>query len=251
LSSSTLDKIDRQHVITIVKALADQWKRQVQPGDPPNLGLAVVGSVARGSVKVGDLELIAPLPGPIPQFPMNDAPTIEKFLKTYGTIEHDLLYTRIFATVKPTPQQGSLWGSPQRKSDLCFVEPQMGFKPGFKYCDLLIDVPVLCPELEETVAALSVQIHRYWLGPAGNRGWIQLMRTGPAEFGQYILTRWKEKQRLSSGVPGSVNGFLVDRDGKAVPTPEEADVFAAVGIPFIPVDQRERFMERVRGGLKS
>jgi hypothetical protein len=53
-----------------------------------------------------------------------------------------------------------------------------------------------------------------------------------------MLARWKRRQGVGRGQPGSVDGRLVTRDGRAVPTPEEETVFQVLGMQPVPPEPR-------------
>lgn len=64
-------------------------------------------------------------------------------------------------------------------------------------------------------------------------GLILMIRTGSADFSQYVVTRLRER-----GTP-SVEGRVVDAEGRAIPTPEEADVFHLAGMAYREPRERE------------
>lgn len=72
-----------------------------------------------------------------------------------------------------------------------------------------------------------------FLAQSDNWGLTLLVRTGSAAFSTSILARWKKIQGIGREQPGSVDGRLVDRAGRVVPTPEEDTVFALVGLRSI------------------
>lgn len=100
--------------------------------------------------------------------------------------------------------------------------PQIGAWPS-KYCKiramLNLDIFTVTPET--------------W-------GLLFFIRTGPAEFGQRMLTYWKT---ITKG-GYSQDGILHLADGTPVPTPEEEDVFRVLEqhggqrCPFIPPERR-------------
>jgi DNA polymerase/3'-5' exonuclease PolX len=72
-----------------------------------------------------------------------------------------------------------------------------------------------------------------FLAQPDNWGLTLLVRTGSAEFSTAILARWKRVQGIGYEQPGSVDGRLVTRDGRIVPTPDEETIFRMLGLPVI------------------
>lgn len=64
-----------------------------------------------------------------------------------------------------------------------------------------------------------------FLAQPDNWGLTLLVRTGSAAFSAAMLARWKRLQGIGRDQPGSVDGRLVTRDGRVMPTPEEETVF--------------------------
>src|SRR5438094_4795084 len=56
--------------------------------------------------------------------------------------------------------------------------------------------------------------------------------------GRALLARWKRRQGLGRGQSASVDGQLVTRDGRVVPTPEEETVFQLLGMQPVPPERR-------------
>lgn len=181
---------------------------------------AVVGSARRGKAEVGDIELIAPVP--------------EVLTREYDAFEepepvteaNDPLYAIIAASVRHEPD---LFNPNPPQPVARAIE---GLKPGF-----------LAAKLEVRLAAppavtVPVQVYRY---TPTNRGWCELMRTGPSEFGQEFLYRWKQRYGITGEGRASIDGHLVDAHRVRVPVPTEADCFRLSGMPFIPPEEREAF----------
>jgi hypothetical protein len=55
-----------------------------------------------------------------------------------------------------------------------------------------------------------------------------------------LLARWKRRHGLGHAQPGSVDGRLVTRDGRAVSTPEEETVLQLLGLQPVPPEWRSR-----------
>ena len=77
-----------------------------------------------------------------------------------------------------------------------------------------------------------------FLAQPDNWGLTLLVRTGSAAFSTALLARWKRRQGIGRDQRGSVDGRLVTRDGRAVPTPEEETVFQVLGMQPVPPEQR-------------
>ena len=77
-----------------------------------------------------------------------------------------------------------------------------------------------------------------FLAQPDNWGLTLLVRTGSAAFSTAMLARWKRRQGIGRDQPGSVDGRLVTRDGRVVPTPEEETVFQLLGMQPVPPERR-------------
>lgn len=164
----------------------------------------VVGSIRRERSTVGDIEFLVP----------------------HEPKDNDTLYDWIARTLCMPGEGDSIFGAPQDH----IGRPVEGFKRGFLAADF---------EIRMRDLLVPVQVFRYT--PA-NRGWQLLMRTGPSEFGQYFLGKWKDAFGIPKGVEGakaSIDGHLVDRHGIVVPVESEEDCFAKAGMAFVPPLQRE------------
>jgi hypothetical protein len=64
-----------------------------------------------------------------------------------------------------------------------------------------------------------------FLAQPDNWGLTLLVHTGSAAFSTALLARWKRRHGIGRDQPGSIDGRLVARDGRVVPTPEEETVF--------------------------
>jgi len=67
-------------------------------------------------------------------------------------------------------------------------------------------------------------------------GSIFTIRTGPAEFGQALVTYIKNRTPYRQ----QAGGLVDTRTSAVVPTPEERDYFAIVGLRYVPPDKRSR-----------
>lgn len=178
----------------------------------PTYQCMVVGSVRRLRPDVGDLEFVAPLP---------------------VDPSRDTLYDAIAPTLKA---EGLF---PNPKAVAVATE---GFKRGFKCCSLLA---TLADAVTGTRTQIPVQINRY-AHDEGNRGWIEIMRTGPAEFGPYFLGKWKQAFNIQRDRQASIDGHLVDAAGDRVRVASEADAFRLCRMPYIEPHLRDNLVANLR-----
>lgn len=180
-------------------------------------GVILAGSARRGVEHCGDVELLAP--APIAPGARDDV--CERIKAVLLPEETTVLY----------PPAGA-WASEVK-----------GVKPGFRYAQVIVYPRLLNRSYFEDVlgtepdGGVKVDLFRYVPGAAGNFGWISLIRTGPHEFGEACLVRWK---RISGG-GCSHAGFprVKDKDSAAIAVPDEAAAFALLKMPFIePRDRR-------------
>jgi hypothetical protein len=187
----------------------------------------VVGSIRREKVDIGDIEIIAPMP----------------YTPSGGLLDDTLYHTIKRKFWKPLPSKGGqlVLGGDRPPADALGRIIQ-GHNPLFKQCDLEFWIPVAGdPALEslargETHLAVKVNIFRYLPGANGNRGWIEVLRTGSSDFGETgVLSCWKFVcGTLGLPTPGSKDGFLVDSRGNKRATPNEYAVFQAIGCLWVP-----------------
>ncbi|MCC6295423.1 MAG: hypothetical protein IT469_01810 [Pseudomonadales bacterium] len=179
---------------------------------------AIVGSVRRRRTEVGDIEIIAPLPEVMSR-------PVDPFAEPEPVTEdNDHLFARIAATTRQEPDLFN----PSPPPPLARVV--RGLEPGFLACSLELKLA------HAPAVAIPVQIYRYT--PA-NRGWCELMRTGPTDFGMDFLVRWKARFGIAGEGKGSIDGHLVDSHQVRVPTPTEDDCFRLCGMAFIPPEERD------------
>jgi hypothetical protein len=148
--------------------------------------------------------------------------------------EPDPLYDRIAKTVR----LGGLFG--ERDADLP-AEAVKGFKRWFGYCELVVH---LVHNPTGTAFSVPVQIHR-WDANGSNRGWIELMRTGPLDFGIWFLTAWKKRWGIKPDHRASSEGTLYDGQGKAVWVATELEAFQMAGLKYVEPHERDAFMAQV------
>lgn len=161
-----------------------------------------VGSVRRRRDFVGDLELVC----------------------RHEPAASDDLFARLARSIE-LPPDDSLFAV---QAENPIGRAIKGLRPGF-----------LAAYLEITAwkkIQVPVQIFRY---TAANAGWITLMRTGPAEFGQWFLHRWKVTHGIAPTAKASIDGHLVDRAGRVIPVATEAEAFEKCDLKFVRPEQRE------------
>lgn len=202
--------LGRRHASEIIGLLAPFCER-----------IAVAGSIRRAKETVGDVELVA-----IPRIATE-------------TVAADMFSTREETTdlldhaCRGFRRDGAFADRPD-------VNGRPAFGSKFKrllYRDFPLDLFVTSPEC--------------W-------GCIYLIRTGPAEFGKQLVLKASEGGWLPRGfffrdgrlwkLPPPYDASLVDL-AKPLDTPEEADVFAALGYEFVPPEQRGTQRPRVLSGV--
>lgn len=164
----------------------------------------VVGSIRRGARAVGDVDLLLPLP---------------------AEGQPDELYRQMAARIEPRDGRPALFaGATTRTQPL--AREVLGMSAGFKLCRLELRLT------REPVAVIRVDLHRYTPGPDGNRGWKQLIHTGPEAFARKAVSRW-------AAISGeSADGGFPVRDGRPVPVPSEAEAFRLLDWKYIPPENR-------------
>lgn len=192
----------------------------------------VVGSVRRQRPLVGDVEIVAPLPAS----PRND-PLFEAINETMGNPWRDEREALFAGNAAPNipgviPRAARPIGSIVR-----------GLKPEFAACSLLVQLA--------DGADLPVQVYRY---TRENAGWMILYRTGPWDFGRWFLWQWKRRFGIPVGDDhhsASMDGHLVDSSEQVVSVPTEEEAFQLAGVPFVPPERRDAFMERVQASREA
>jgi DNA polymerase/3'-5' exonuclease PolX len=181
----------------------------------------IVGSIRRQRPEVGDIELLAPHPGP-----------------GGGRVDwaRDDLYFAIERRLGLPPGRAGLFRDVLPAGKIGWAVK--GFVPSFYYCQLQL---TFAGDGERAGLSMSlpVDIFRYDPGERGNKGWIELERTGPREFGVAFLGRWRRHWKLPAEVKASRDGYLRDAQDRAVATPTERECFRLAGLEWIPPERRE------------
>lgn len=181
----------------------------------------IMGSIRRGCGSVGDIDLVAPLPAALVGAVDGGGDGCDVRLG------RDDLCARIESLFERPRPEGFLPGGPVVAGALGRIEK--GVAPGFKCCSLVARFGDL---------SIGVQIHRYVDGPRGNKGYVEILRTGPREFTMGLFSRWKSGHGMQQLTEASERGFLVDAVGRAVATPTEASVFEGCGMRWVPPERR-------------
>lgn len=170
--------------------------------------LEAVGSVRRHVDQVGDLELIAPMPG-----------------REYG----DDLCRRLAELLTDPDDLFSASRTDRIGSVIS------GLKLGFRACSFTVWLG------SEPRVEMPVQIYRYDPGAGGNRGMVELIRTGPVDFGKAFLARWKVERGIGSPkIPACRDSYLLDANGRRVPTPTEVEAMKMARLRYIDPEERAR-----------
>ena len=193
----------------------------------------IAGSLRRRVPMVGDIELVVPLPGSffqgieMPMQPPDGDPLLDRLNERF---------TAAVVSAEPSARKCAPPGLFVAAAETgkvavlerCLGRAIKGVKPGFRYCQLEM------PLRFEPRALVKVDIFRFVPGPMGNRGWIELIRTGPAELGQKACARWKYISRGGY----SEDGFPHRADGTRLPVPTEMDAFELLGWDYIEPEYR-------------
>lgn len=190
---STGPRLPLPEARTVANWLLERW---AMVGDD----CAIVGSIRRERADIGDIDLLAPLP------------------ETFADDGKDPLYDTIGTSLGLLKDDAGLFAGSRVPKPALTRRVIKGFNPGFKSLSLVI--------VGKSGREVPVNVERYVPGKDGNRGWKEVMRTGPEEFGVALLEQWKAVQRtLGTATPGSIDGFFADREGVRQPTPTEAHAF--------------------------
>lgn len=187
------------------------------------------------------MEITAPIPVDDPTSPLGDPESAKAWLAAHA--RPDTLYQAMLESVSSPDPPASMFEKPVERPPPIGVKVE-GLKPMFRAAtvDIKLGASGAWPD-----AVLRVSVYRYWPGPMGNRGWIDVMRTGPGDFGAALLGMWKIRYQIPFGKQASAGGYLRDQYGKPVPTETEEDVFSRLGCAWIPPDRRELWLRHRAG----
>ncbi len=200
------------------------------PGDDDApLAVMPVGSYRRGLPTVGDIELIAPMPKE--GDPLHDRLAAHFYDPTAKPETTRTTQLALFGGA-PAEEIAALAGPPRGER---FGNPGPGLRPRFGYAqvELFLKLPQPNPPY------IKLDWFRFDAGPNGNRGWVQLIRTGPWDFSRDCCARWKRITNGGYSTSGDdLGGCLYRAGGTRVPVPDEATAFELLELPYI--EPRER-----------
>jgi DNA polymerase/3'-5' exonuclease PolX len=178
-------------------------------------GVMLAGSIRRQLATAGDIEIVAPL---------HDS--AEDVAQEHRRIDGTLL-----------PDNGGLY--PPAGT---WAKAVKGFRCSGRYTQFVVYPRLLHKSMfgdvegTEPDGGVKVDLWRYRPGPFGNKGWIQLIRTGPDDFGPACLARWKRITRGGLSQHGFPHRTATS---PPIPVPDEGAAFALLEMPYIePRDRR-------------
>lgn len=227
-------RLPHSKAAAVAAAIFEKWELSgLQPDH--SASCVVVGSVRRKRDEVGDIEIVAPLPigWNARKLTPADDPLFLRINSTMTNPYRDGSMASLFSVPKDDfPAADGVMGTAMR-----------GLKPGFMACSLVLrpwkGIEIPC------------QIYRY---TPDNRGWVLIERTGPRDFGVWFLWRWK----MRFGIPvkdenhrASIDNHLVDASGRVVSVSNEQEAFRLAGERYIPPEERDVFMARLRASREA
>lgn len=172
----------------------------------------LVGSIRRRAFSVKDIDVLCAMP-------RGDSDPL-----------YEAICRHFIQAPAPYKQGGSLFDAPASALEGPILGKVVrGCKRQFRNC---------CVEINPVGVSGPVKIEfwRYDAGPHGNRGWIELIRTGPWEFAKAAVSRWN---RVSGGVAGDPHVGYPCLRGERVPVPDEATAFKLLDWPYIEPENRQ------------
>jgi hypothetical protein len=206
-----------------------------------------------GSAKPLDLEVVGSLRRAYrtPAWARATAHDADLLCVLPGKDQPDPLYERLRDRIGDPAQAGTplFIGTPTSAFRI-----EGGLRPGFKTvtitCDLEASTLGVGPAWK-SAGTLEMRIHRYTPGAEGNRGWVQMIWTGPEgddhhpSWSEMMLSRWK---RRTGGRTSEC--FPADHNGRRVPVPTETEAFRLVGLDWIAPSARTSHLAReLMGGF--
>jgi len=95
----------------------------------------------------------------------------------------------------------------------------------------------------------GVALDIFIVRPPAQWGVIFMMRTGPEDFSQWMVT----PRRKGGGLPSylRVHAGAIWQGEQRISTPTEGDVFRLLGVDYIPPQERKHFIAKIKAGQKQ
>ena len=199
----------RRVPLALAAAIAEEARVGLAPAC---LRLAVAGSIRRGRPDVGDVELVA-VPRMTPAQP-------------------DLFGTPAARPTSCTPWPRRCWPSASWPTAWTRMAAPRSARSSSGWCS--------------AARPAELPLDLFAVTPPAQWGVILALRTGPGAFSTRLVTA----RRFGGGLPEGYRvreGALWDGE-RRVETPEEADLFAALGLPWLTPAQRTDTVRPVRRG---
>lgn len=221
---STGARIPREHVAPVADTLAALLT-------PHARRVMVAGSLRRERPDVADVEIVA-----LCTFEQRPAPG-------QGSLFGDVQTVRVNATLEAIDNlmedaretDDPQWAPPGR--DGCHLWLRRGPRWGERARRLEADFY----ERSTSPEGWPVGVDLFLVHESAQWGWISILRTGSADFNAWLIFQLRQVGVTSD------DGWLW-KDGQKLSTPEEADVFALIGRPFIAPNRRDPSPKEVRHG---
>ncbi len=175
--------------------------------------IIIAGSIRRGKADVKDIEIVA-----VAKYSI-ETETTDNLFEPYKQVSKNLLYDW---AVK---QDLVMWIKPGTSKIIAWQPKADG-----KYWRGLIHFTKI--ENHQTIGD-SIKLDLF-LAAAANFGVIQVIRTGPAEFSQALVSVIKNRTpfRVAEG------NLTIAPTGEFIPCETEEDFFKNAGLKFVPVEKR-------------
>jgi DNA polymerase/3'-5' exonuclease PolX len=95
-----------------------------------------------------------------------------------------------------------------------------------------------------------VPVDLFIVRPPASWGVIMTIRTGPGDFGRWLVTQRSQGGAMPDGWRCQ-DGQILNERGEVVPTPDEQDVFEALGLSWLRPGLRDGWRGRLRGEARA